>query len=314
MSGSTHFPSDYEKIPINDHDNYDDDDDHHHDEQHSLKTDHPHRQSLLSRTGKEFSSHGQEGECVDDVKVDERNDGIEMIPSVKSDDYGPNGESSYPRNYQMNEYDDHGEQEEEEEEEDFARYSAVFSPTKDDRRGSLKGREQKQGYHKANSSSWKCDASYSCEQNNYGWMKSSPVRRLIHKIHDARMESRRKRMERLLALPDGASIQTHKERCFLCCNTWCDLLDKGIFFILFLVLLYITILVKLGEEHVFVKKVMLGIGIPFFIFRISWRPLRWLVLEQRCDRKRLMMTNGIEVVRSNVSTDHLGESSAIQII
>jgi hypothetical protein len=281
MSG-THFPSIYEKIPNSDHDTYDDDEDHA-----LVKTKNSCQQSHLSGSEKECISHGQE--TGDEYLMScstprgggqtfQGNDEIELIPTAKSDVYGKHGDgTSYSYDFEM-------EEENEEETDDFARYSAVFSPTQDEKRGSLQGSGQKQGYHKATTPSWHSNGSYNCEENNYGWMKSSPVRRLIHKLHDARMESRRKRMERLLALPDGASIQNHKERGFLCFNTWCDLLDKGIFFIMFLLFLYIVILVTLGEEHVFVKKLMLGLGIPFFIFRISWRPLSWLVYEQRCDR------------------------------
>lgn len=308
MSGNR-FPSIYEKIPNTDQDNYDH-------EQQPWKTvtsssSSSHQLSRPSTTiDEDDSSHGQERGDINVQNFDEylvssstilhggqslngtKEEVVEMIPpsnssssvtTAKSDDvYGRHDiVSSFSRDFVMNGDDD--------EEEDFTRYSAVFSPTNDERRGPLqlqnRERQNQQGYHKAKASSWHLnDSSYSSGENNYGWMKSSPVRRLIHKIHDARMESKRKRMERLLALPDGASIQNHKERCFLFFNTWCDLLDKGIFLILFLLFVYIIILATLGEEHVFVKKMMLGLGIPFFIFRISWRPLSWLVYDQQCGR------------------------------
>lgn len=112
------------------------------------------------------------------------------------------------------------------------------------------------------------------------WSRESPVKRLYHRIQDARNETKRKRLERILALPDEATLHFHKERCALFFVTWCDLLDKGLFPLLLVLVVYIVILALLDEEYVITKKLMLIIGIPLFIFRFSWRPLCWVVSER----------------------------------
>jgi len=166
-----------------------------------------------------------------------------------------------------------------EEEEDLGRYSVAFNQIlvgNDDGGQSHSHNKDKQAKSDAPS---RYDSDR--EAGNKRFIRSSPVRRLFHKIQDARMETRRKRWERLLALPDEATMHFHKERCALFFGTWCNLLDKGFIPIIFMLGIYVIILSKLSDEHAFVKNIMLGVGIPLFIFRISWRPLCWLVCEQR---------------------------------
>lgn len=164
-------------------------------------------------------------------------------------------------------------------EEDLGRYAIDFNQTLGRSGGHFQhqnGYEQAAGTRRLPS-----HFHFDREDSKSRWDQSSPVRQLYHRIQDARMETRTKRLERLLALPDEATMKFHKERCALFFGTWCDLLDKGFIPILFMLVIYVVVLSTLDDEQAFVKKVMLGIGIPIFIFRISWRPLCWLV------RKRL---------------------------
>lgn len=110
------------------------------------------------------------------------------------------------------------------------------------------------------------------------------AKRLFMSIQDARMEHRSKRLERFLALPDDPTIRFHIERCGLCCSAWCDILDKGMYPIILVLILYVVTLIVLGDEHAFVKRIMLGVGIPLFVFRILWRPLSWFICERRKER------------------------------
>lgn len=134
------------------------------------------------------------------------------------------------------------------------------------------------------------------------WSRESPVKRLYHRIQDARNETKRKRLERILALPDEATLHFHKERCALFFVTWCDLLDKGLFPLLLVLVVYIVILALLDEEYVITKKLMLIIGIPLFIFRFSWRPLCWVVSERR--RKVSGDSRLFQEVERSVATDN----------
>jgi len=161
-------------------------------------------------------------------------------------------------------------------EEDLGKYSFDFNQTVGRSGGHFKnGYEQTAGTRRLPS-----HFHFDREDSNIRW-KSSPVRKLYHRIQDARMDTRRKRLERLLALPDETTMKFHRERCALFFGTWCDLLDKGFIPILFMLVIYVVVLSTLDDEHAFVKKIMLGFGIPIFIFRISWRPLCWLVRERR---------------------------------
>ena len=169
-----------------------------------------------------------------------------------------------------------------EEEEDLGRYSIAFNQTLGNDNG---GQSQSQNGYQPAKRGTPSMHNFNREDSKNRLMQSSPMKRLFHKIQDARMETRRKRWERLLALPDEATLHFHKERCGLFFGTWCDLLDKGIIPIIFMIGIYAIILSMLSDEHAFVKNVMLGVGIPLFIFRISWRPLCWLVYERRQARR-----------------------------
>ena len=154
----------------------------------------------------------------------------------------------------------------EEDEEDLGRYSVIFNHTLGNSGLSPHQYQGPVGYNDRGDSSRRCQ----------------PGRRILSSIHDARMESRRKRLERLLALPDDPTIRYQIERCGLCVSAWCDILDKGLFPILLVFIVYVVLLNVL--ENTFAKKMMLGIGIPLFVFRIGWRPLYCLISERRQER------------------------------
>lgn len=123
----------------------------------------------------------------------------------------------------------------------------------------------------------------------------SPATRIFGSIKEARMVSRQRRMEKLLAL-DGANskISFYKERVCIWISTNCDLLEiKGFVLVLVTIVAYSVIVGSLGEEHRFAKNLLLGLGIPLIIFRLSWRPLSWYV----CRRKQ-------EKVSSMTITSH----------
>jgi hypothetical protein len=173
---------------------------------------------------------------------------------------------------------------EDEEEEDLGRYSVIYDPS----RSSQHNTRNTSSFH---------GTSHTDNQNNshntkFNSFMPEPAKRFFRRVQDARMESRRRRLERLLALPDDPNIRFHMERFGLCCNSWCDILDKGMYPVLLVLIGYVVTLIVLGEEYAMVKKLMLGIGIPLFIFRISWRPLSWLICELRTQRvSRIMDLN-----------------------
>ena len=161
------------------------------------------------------------------------------------------------------------------EEEDLGRYSAVYNHN-------LVG----------NRNSTCSDTKRSLPNSpQHCWTRSSktimrPAKRLFRTIRDVRVETRRKRMEKMLAMREDETLRFHKERCELCLGSWCDLLDKGCVPILLVLAAYVVVLVILNEEQALVRNIMLGVGIPLFIFRISWRPISWFVFGRRAERVR----------------------------
>ena len=135
----------------------------------------------------------------------------------------------------------------------------------------------------------------------------SPATRIFGSIKEARMVSRQRRMEKLLAL-DGANskISFYKERVCICISTNCDLLEiKGFVLILVTIIAYSVIVGSLGEEHRFAKNLLLGLGIPLIMFRLSWRPLSWYA----CRRKREKVSSRREVDNCNSSVAQCKNSS-----
>lgn len=119
----------------------------------------------------------------------------------------------------------------------------------------------------------------------------NPARQLFRNIQDARLESRRKRMERLMSLPDN-SIRAYIGKFSICLGSWCDLLEKGLVLFILSVVIFVLILLKLDEDKVLMKRLMLGLGIPFFIFRVAWRPIKYCL----CDKRRQGRNNTMENV------------------
>ena len=119
----------------------------------------------------------------------------------------------------------------------------------------------------------------------------NPARQLFRNIQDARLESRRKRMERLMSLPDN-SIRAYVGKFSVCLGSWCDLLEKGLVLFILSVVIFVLILLKLDEDEVLMKRLMLGLGIPFFIVRVAWRPIKYCL----CDKRRQGRNNTMENV------------------
>ena len=185
-----------------------------------------------------------------------------------------------------------------EEEEDLGRFSFDFNHAlgiKDAHgdRGSLQNHQP--AYMVPNTARFLFDNEDTNTSSRNRWTNFSnpiltPGKRFFLSIQDARIETRRKRMERLLALPDDSTIRFYTERFALCLGPWCDLLDKGYVPIILVIIIYAVTVSSLGEEHAFVRKMMLGMGIPLFVFRILWRPLCWLVHEKKLERVRVRIS------------------------
>ena len=121
----------------------------------------------------------------------------------------------------------------------------------------------------------------------------NPAKKLFQNIQDARLESRRKRMERLISLPDN-SIRAHVEKFAVYLGSWCDLLDKGLVIFLLSIAIFVIFLVTLDEDEIVMKRLMLGIGIPFFIFRVAWRPIKYLLCDKRRQKRNNAMDNMLD--------------------
>lgn len=165
------------------------------------------------------------------------------------------------------------------EEEDLGRYSFAFNHTLGINGGHPNGGSH--AYHGVGDSDGPSGVFHS---------PVASAKRLFTTIQDARMENRRKRLQRLLDLPDDPNIRFYIERCGLCFSAWCDILDKGMYPIIVVIILFIVTLNILGEEHALVKRIMLAAGIPMLVFRILWRPLSWFVCERRKERVSAIST------------------------
>lgn len=264
-------PSNYKKIPINDEDN---------EEELALNLSKEDANDLRGGMYAEYSrsnlhsdsrSYSHSLSSPPDTAIDYEYNSPDrstrsIINSPKSDNDGHNNGDSYDSD-----------------EEDLGRYAIDFNQTL--------GRSQNKngyGYEQAAGTS---HFHFDRKDSKRRWTQSSPVREFFHIIQDARMETRTRRLERLLALPDEATMQFHKERCALFLGTWCNLLDKGFIPILFMLVIYVVVLSTLDAKHAFVKNIMLGFGIPIFIFRITWRPLCWLVRERLQERRVRVSTS-----------------------
>ena len=112
---------------------------------------------------------------------------------------------------------------------------------------------------------------------------TTPVRQVCHILQSARIESRRKRMERLLELPDehSATSRCHylATRIVICFSSaYCDLIDKGFILVIVAVVIFVVVYQSLDEkEDRTARKLLLGVGVPIIIFRVGWRPLYWFV-------------------------------------
>lgn len=125
--------------------------------------------------------------------------------------------------------------------------------------------------------------------------KSSVLARIqdcFEAIKLMQMESRRKRMEFLLALPDDDNYSSKCHYCatkimILLSSSWCDLLDKGSVLIVLFTLIFVVVYESLDEEEDRdARQLLLGLGIPLLVIRVVWRPLYWFVWGRRIERRR----------------------------
>lgn len=151
------------------------------------------------------------------------------------------------------------------EDEDLGRYSVQFRRTLNGSVYELQEKEYRYGHGK-----W----------NMYSEPTTNPAKRLFRNIQHARLESRRKRLEKLISLPDN-SCRSCLGRFSVCLGSWCDLLDKGLVIFLVTLTSFVGIIMVLDEDEIVIKKFMLGLGIPMFILRIAWRPIKHFLCDLR---------------------------------
>jgi len=150
-------------------------------------------------------------------------------------------------------------------------------------------------------------------QDNNKWTRRysqkvvSPAKQIFGSIQKARTESRRKRMERLLALDATATrskICFYTERCTICLSSYCDLFEiRGFAIVLMAICTYSIIVSNLGDDQKLAKRLMLGLGVPFIIIRCLWRPLSYYICrrERKVKNDQYMYNGPIELSSSDSS-------------
>jgi len=118
----------------------------------------------------------------------------------------------------------------------------------------------------------------------------SPLIVIATKIRTARLDSKRRRAERILALSDN-DVQTplglaltHTRLCLL---SWCDLMDRG-FVLIIVLLVFIVCLYNVldGERYGKEKHMLVWIGLPVVVVRVCWGPVWWYVWGRRIEKRR----------------------------
>ena len=114
--------------------------------------------------------------------------------------------------------------------------------------------------------------------------------RIYHKIKSGREESRRKRVEHLLSIPD---TDVTNPRChyffwlveIFYLSEWCDLADKGLILFLAATTVFTIIYLCLDEKQdKTTRAILLAVGVPLLICRVVWRPLYWIAWGKRVEK------------------------------
>jgi len=111
----------------------------------------------------------------------------------------------------------------------------------------------------------------------------------------ARMESRRKRAEQMLALGDEHVL----DRTWISFSSWCDLTDRGTILIPFLFLTWIFITSVTPSQDL--RTWLLFMGLPAWMIRFLWHPIYWYVWGRPLQRKRQATMDLYDQLNSSAS-------------